>query len=83
MAYAFPLGTFTLAVLLESPIYFLFALKEKDFYNLYIFKSQNDFSQKRKQQIKIIFNEYVQYLQKLCLQYPYQWYNFFDFWKKS
>lgn len=24
--------------------------------------------------------QYAQYLERYCIAYPYQWFNFFDFW---
>ena len=81
----FPIGTFTLASLMESKIYFVFCLNqaENDGYDFYLYKSKINFISraKRKENLEKIVNEYASYLEKLCLKYPNQWYNFFDFWK--
>jgi predicted LPLAT superfamily acyltransferase len=80
----FPLGSFTLASLMESPIYFVFLLKEKnESYSLYMYKSGIDFIGSRKERrvrIEAMVGEYVSHFEPLVLKYPYQWYNFFDFW---
>jgi predicted LPLAT superfamily acyltransferase len=82
----FPLGSFTLASLLESPVYFMFLMKEEDeSYSFYLYKSAVDFKgsrKERKAKIEQVVKEYAGHMENMVLQYPYQWYNFFDFWKK-
>lgn len=85
----FPQGAFILATILESPIYYMFALRESDLdynsaYEFHVYKSKFDIVSTRKERNKKIHSlieEYVGYLEKLCLKHPYQWFNFFDFWK--
>jgi predicted LPLAT superfamily acyltransferase len=81
----FPIGSFTLASLMESPIYFIFCLKGKGGkYDLYLQRTKVDFDctrSVRKERVKDLMQEYSAMLEKLCLKYPNQWYNFFDFWK--
>lgn len=83
-----PLGAFTLATLMRVAVYFVFLLKTKDSnYNLYIFKSAalentNKSHKERQAQIELMIKEFTSYLETLCLEYPFQWYNFFDFWKE-
>lgn len=81
----FPIGSFTLASLMESPIYFIFCLKGAGGkYDLYLQRTKVDFdcSRKiRKERVGDLMQEYSTMLEKLCLKYPNQWYNFFDFWK--
>jgi predicted LPLAT superfamily acyltransferase len=81
----FPVGTFTLASLMESKIYFAFCLKSEngDSYDFYLYKAQTNFTSRanRKENLKKIVAEYAGRLEELCLEYPEQWYNFFDFWK--
>ncbi len=81
----FPLGCFTLASLMESQVYFIFLMKEEDnLYSLYMYKSTAAIKaarNERRLQIEKMAKEYIGYLQNLMPQYPYQWYNFFDFWK--
>jgi len=85
----FPLGAFVMASLLDAPIYHMFAVRQDDLdfkspYELYIFKSGFDFAGSRKERMKKVLElmeEYSGHLEKLCISHPYQWFNFFDFWK--
>lgn len=85
----FPQGAFVLASLMEAPIYHMYAVREFDHdfssnYHFIVHKAQVDFTGSRRERmskIKDLVQEYAQHLEKLCLQHPYQWYNFFDFWK--
>lgn len=85
----FPMGAFILATILEAPIYYMFALRERDLdynsaYEFHVYKSRFDIVSTRKERNKKIHNlieEYVGHLEGLCLKHPFQWFNFFDFWK--
>ena len=85
---AFPYGSFLIPFLLKVPVYYLFALrngykKGEPVYNFFIEKSKIDFTCTREQRescIKACCAEYAQKLEKFCLKFPYQWYNFFNFW---
>ncbi|MBP3709566.1 MAG: hypothetical protein J6I73_04095 [Treponema sp.] len=86
---AFPYGTFLLAYLLKTPVYFFFALRKKDVslsskYNMYVHKSPIEFETcsrgEKENCIKKLCSEFVHLLEKYCLLYPFQWYNFFNFW---
>jgi len=81
---AFSQGPFILASLLECPVYYLFCLKDGNDYRL-IFEHVSDklkFSRKTRQaELSELITQYAQRLEHFCLQYPYQWFNFFDFWQ--
>ena len=86
---AFPYGAFLLAYLLKAPVYFFFALRKKDVslsskYNMYVHKSPIEFEMcpraEKESRIKKLCSEFVYLLEKYCLLYPFQWYNFFNFW---
>ena len=81
---AFSQGPFILASLLECPVYYLFCLKDGNEYRL-IFEHVSDklkFSRKTRQaELSELIGQYAQRLEHFCLQYPYQWFNFFDFWQ--
>lgn len=83
---AFSQGPFILASLLDCPVYFLFCLKEQASYRV-IFEHVADtfkFSRKNRQtELKVMIDRYAKRLEHFCLQYPYQWFNFFDFWKND
>jgi predicted LPLAT superfamily acyltransferase len=84
-----PIGAFILASLMDAPLYHMFAVREKDLdlnspYEFHVYKSKFDLSGSRKQRmlkIKGLMDEYIRHLEDLCRKHPYQWYNFFDFWK--
>ena len=49
-------------------------------YTVFIAPLEYDKTQPRKEQMKQLSNAYVAELEKRVLQYPTQWYNFYDFW---
>ena len=87
----FPEGAFTLASILNAPVYFTFAIRKHDFdirtpYEMHVVKATTSFDCSRRERtgkIKDLVREYVQLLEKLSLRHPYQWYNFYNFWKKT
>ena len=87
----FPEGAFTLASILNAPIYFTFAIRKHDFdirspYEMHVIKATTSFDCPRKERparIKALVQEYVQHLEKRCLAHPYQWYNFYNFWNNK
>ncbi|MDE5898268.1 MAG: hypothetical protein K2H09_03260 [Treponemataceae bacterium] len=87
----FPYGVFLLAALLNAPTYFMFGLRTKIWslfpkYHIFIEKSQVDFHcprSEREERILSLCREFVGKLEKYCRQFPYQWYNFFNFWLTS
>lgn len=85
----FPYGVFVLALLLKAPTYYVFGLRTKTAslrpkYHIFVEKSKVDFerpSSKRDEKIHALCKEFVVKLEKYCVQFPYQWYNFYNFWK--
>lgn len=85
---SFPYGVFLLTSLLNCPTYFVNGLRQKDLsiktsYDMFVKKNSIDFNCSRKlreERIKQTAENYVKNLEMLCEKYPYQWYNFFDFW---
>ncbi|MBE6232439.1 MAG: lipid A biosynthesis acyltransferase [Bacteroidales bacterium] len=49
-------------------------------YKIYVTPLNYDKEQPRKEQIRQLSEAYVAELEKRVLEYPTQWYNFFDFW---
>jgi predicted LPLAT superfamily acyltransferase len=86
----FGYGTFFLAALLNVPTYFVFALRRKDVsleseYDMFVHKSSFSFNCSRKERegrIKEFARNFAECLERYCKRYPYQWYNFYDFWEK-
>ena len=86
----FPQGPFVIASLLDVPTYFVFAMRQGTVsvqanYNMHIHRSSVAFAcgrSERQLRIKVLAEEFVRYLEKYCKKYPYQWYNFYEFWEK-
>ncbi len=84
----FPIGAFVLALVLETPVYHMFAVRKDDLdlrspYEFHVFQSRvllTGGRQNRMINIQALMNEYIAHLEALCRLHPYQWYNFFDFW---
>lgn len=84
----FSYGAFFLALLLNAPVYFIFGFKKTNLFfsnkfEMYAKKARTEISVSRKKRDESIQNlcaEYARTLEEFCKLYPYQWYNFFDFW---
>lgn len=87
---SFPYGVFLIPALMKVPVYFMFGLRSKlsifnPKQNVYIEKCHTDFNcsrTEREERIIQCCGEFVARLEKYCILYPYQWYNFFDFWQE-
>lgn len=84
----FPYGVFLIPFLLSTPVFYIFGMRKKNTtmnlqYNIYIEQSKIDFDcsrTERNNRIKEFLGEYISKLEKICTKYPYQWYNFYNFW---
>lgn len=82
----FPEGPMILASLLECPVFLIFCLRRKGVsYEVFLepfaeerllFPREN-----RRQHIQEALQKYARRLEVLCGIAPFQWFNFFDFWK--
>lgn len=80
-------GPYILAHLLECPVYAAFAPLHNNRYQVFI----ECFSEKivlesganRNLQLKEWAQKYAQLLESYCLKYPYQWFNFYNYWNKN
>ena len=81
----FPQGPFIIPWLLKAPTFMFICSKKNKKYavNFEKFCDVDDF-QKMKRNVFVdnICSRYVESLEKHCLNDPWQWYNFYDFWKK-
>jgi predicted LPLAT superfamily acyltransferase len=85
---SFALGPWILASVLECPVYFLFCLKNPNdgHYDLYLNHACDQLKlprKSRREALQPVLKAYSETLEKLAMRYPYQWFNFFDFWKKD
>lgn len=82
----FPLGPFRLASLLRRPLLLMLAAYQGGKrYELH-FELLFDFSQpglKRGEAVNTALEKYVGRLEHYCTEYPYNWFNFYDFWKSD
>ncbi|OZB05804.1 MAG: acetyltransferase [Idiomarina sp. 34-48-12] len=84
---AFAIGPWILASVLECPVYTLFCLRNssESNFHLYLDWVTDHLVLPRKQRetaLREVLKIYVDRLEQLCQNYPYQWFNFFDFWQQ-
>jgi predicted LPLAT superfamily acyltransferase len=80
----FPQGPYILAHLLECPVYLMFCIRQEGIYRLYfeIFAERIRLPRRDKQAaLRDWTARYAQRLESFSLIDPFQWYNFFDFWR--
>lgn len=71
----FPVGSFKLAQLMEVPIYFIIALKDKnDTYKIYL--QHYEYTT-----IRDLQTAYIKFIENVVLKSPLQFYHFYDFFK--
>ena len=76
-----PLGTLKFALIMECPIYFIVCAKEHKNYIIHTEEFVFLADEKRADRLKRLEKEYVEFLEKYTLKYPYQFYHFFDFFR--
>ncbi|MTI11030.1 glycosyltransferase family 2 protein [Curvivirga aplysinae] len=79
----FPQGGVILASLLKAPTYMMLCMEEGDRYRLVFDKLAEKITLPRRNKEEAIIGyqkQYTTFLEKYCMRYPYQWFNFFDFW---
>jgi len=84
----FASGPFYLAALLNTEAYFVFALRENPLsvtgnYGMFVYKSPVSFDctrSERNGRAETLARAFAERLEELCKEYPYEWYNFYDFW---
>lgn len=76
----FPAGTFLIASRLQASIAFVYVMREPNkHYHLYTRRAPKI----KNRDAQGVLNAYTENLQSMLKKYPYQWFNFFDFWKKT
>ncbi len=80
----FPFGPFWLATLLEAPVFFMTSVYTGAAHQMVVTPLQADSPaisrRQRGEAARQLFDRYVQQLEELCRRYPFQWFNFYDFW---
>ncbi|CAA7195350.1 LpxL/LpxP family acyltransferase [Chryseobacterium potabilaquae] len=73
----FPAGPFLIASRLGVPVVYVYVMKEKELhYHLYARQAQGF----KKRDSQALLHSYVQNLEAMIKKYPFQWFNYFDFW---
>ncbi|KFZ30855.1 acetyltransferase [Pseudidiomarina salinarum] len=83
----FAIGPWVLASILECPVYFFFFLRSphQANYHLYLDLATEQLRlprRNRHQLLQRVLGQYVAQLEYLCRLYPYQWFNFYNFWQQ-
>ncbi len=83
----FPQGPFIIASLMECPVYLMFCMQDGRKHKLY-FESFAEEGiclprRQRQQVLQQVIERYALRLQHYALKYPFQWFNFFDFWNSD
>lgn len=79
-------GPFILASLLKCPVYLMFCLKEESGYRVYFEPFSDQLMSKRKTRssdLQSAIQKYVSRLEFYCLKQPFQWFNFYDYWREE
>lgn len=75
----FPAGTFQLASRLKAPVAFVYVMKEPGLhYHLYTRRAPEI----RHRDAAAVLKAYTESVSNMLQKYPYQWFNYFEFWKK-
>ena len=80
----FPVGPYILAGLLQCPVYLLFSMRagRASEIRFELFRESIRLPRKgRDEALAELAAEYAARLQHFCLRAPFQWFNFYDFWR--
>ena len=78
---SFPLGPFLIAVQRDIPMATVFVMKESvRKYKAYVFQLPDTDGLARNEKTQALCDAYAQFLERIVRRYPFQWYNFYDFW---
>jgi predicted LPLAT superfamily acyltransferase len=82
---ALPAGPLIIAHLLKAPVFICFALHRSGHdYDIYFHQLSDAIHLDRHQRdakLQPLMQNYINILQDYALKYPYNWYNFYDYWK--
>ena len=80
----FPLGTFKLAQLMETNVYFITAIKTKnDRYDVYLRPFAPDFENSKSENLKKMCDEYIAFIERSVMAAPLQFYHFYDLFSEN
>ena len=81
----FPLGPFLLATQLNVPVSFVYGMKTSSRHYHFsatkpVLLNSTLTKQEKYQEAKNLLKLYVRSLEKIVMQYPTQWFNYYQFW---
>ncbi|MCJ7557930.1 MAG: hypothetical protein MUP90_13580 [Gammaproteobacteria bacterium] len=80
----FPEGPWILAHILRCPVFMLSCAREGERFKVE-FHPLADLvhlpRESRSEDVRLLIQEFATLLEKWVIRYPYQWYNFYDFWR--
>lgn len=80
----FPIGPFRICSTMQKSVLSVFVIKKTwNTYQIIVKPLEWSIDLPKKLQAEYIAQQYVQKLEKLVRLYPYQWFNFYDFWAKD
>lgn len=83
---SFPSGTMRVAAMLRRPVIFMAGLQRGTNRYHIVFEELADFStvrdEDRDEAIRAAVGRYAEVLERYCRSDPYNWFNFFDFWRE-
>lgn len=81
---SFPMGSFALAAQKEVPVLAVFVMKEKVYgYKVIVRRLNVDSEKNIKGRMNDLAQQFAHTLQEVVEQYPYQWFNYYDFWQET
>ena len=81
---SFPAGPFAFAAQKNTPVYAVFYMKEDTkAYHLYVRPIVCDEGGNIRKRMNEMARRYVDVLEEMVNKYPYQWFNYFDFWQSE
>ncbi|MCR5183107.1 MAG: hypothetical protein K6B46_00195 [Opitutales bacterium] len=80
----FPNGVFRFAASLDCPVFAIFTLPENDGGAIYVYELENvPATTSARERAAQLQKQFVCRLESMALEHPYQWFNFFKFWKND
>jgi predicted LPLAT superfamily acyltransferase len=83
----FPTGAYYLASILDCPVYCFFGMRVDNYlYDIYAIKLAENIKLdrgKRGEQAKAYAQQYANLLAEKAKKYPYNWFNFYEFWRSE
>lgn len=77
----FPMGPFRICNAIKKPILMVFVFKTKwNSYQVHVCPIENKFAGNKNEQVQLLVQACASTIERMALQYPYQWFNFYDFW---